>query len=112
MYYNFIANVIYHDVQDIIIPFPYPSTIAYKVLMKIQKIVNLKYDFAFVDGSHEEMEVYMDLLYYYSLLDDKGILCGDDYSWSAIKNDLHKFCKTNNKNFTLMSNNVHWYIQK
>lgn len=112
LYHKFISNIILHNVQDIIIPVPLPSTIAYKVLRKVLKKVDIEFDFAFIDGSHEEMEVYIDLLYYNSLLKTNGVLCGDDWAWTSVKNDVEKFCSLQKKNVTLMNNQIHWFIHK
>lgn len=110
MYYKFISNVILNDVQDIIIPLPFPSTIAYKILNDVLSKNNLKADFAYIDGSHEEMEVYMDLYYYHQLLTDDGLLCGDDWAWESVRNDVIKFCNMNFLKHSVLKNNVHWTI--
>jgi hypothetical protein len=65
LYHKFISNVILNDVQDIIYPFPYPSATAFKILNKLFNKHNIKADFIFVDGSHEEIDVYLDLYYYF-----------------------------------------------
>lgn len=113
MYHKFITNVILHEVQDIIIPLPFPSTIGFKILNKIFNKHNIQADFAYIDGSHEEMEVYMDLYYYYQLVANNGIICGDDWAWDSVKNDVTKFCNINSLNsLKVLSNNVHWVITK
>lgn len=110
MYHKFISNVILNDVQDIIIPLPFPSTIGFKVLNKIFEKNNIKADFAYIDGSHEETEVYMDLYYYYQLISPGGMLCGDDWAWEPVRNDVIKFCSNNNLNYVVHQNNVHWNV--
>jgi hypothetical protein len=113
MYHKFISNVIIHDVQDIIIPLPFPSTIGFKIINNIFNKHNIQADFAYIDGSHEEMEVYMDLFYYYQLVGSGGVVCGDDWAWESVRNDVTKFCMDNSlENPTVLSNNVHWIITK
>lgn len=112
MYYKFISNVILNDVHDIISPFPFPSSIAFKTLEKIFNELNIKADFIFVDGSHEEYDVYFDLFYYYQLLKDGGQLWGDDWTWDGVKNAANRFSEDNNVGLQVLNNNVHWYIQK
>lgn len=111
MYHKFISNVILNDVQDIIIPLPFPSTIGYKVLRDVFNNIDVKADFAYIDGSHEEDEVYLDLYYYYQLLRKGGCLCGDDWAWDAVRMDITKFSSTNNLQVEVHPNNVHWTIQ-
>jgi hypothetical protein len=110
MYYKFISNVITHGVQDVIIPLPFPSTIAFKILNKLFNKHNLKADFAYIDGSHEENEVYMDLYCYYQLLSSQSFLCGDDWAWDSVRKDVEKFCFDNKLAYQTHPNNVHWNI--
>ena len=112
MYHKFISNVILHDVQDIIIPLPFPSVTGYKILNHVLGNNDIKVDFAYIDGSHEEDEVYMDLYHYYQLLADDGILCGDDWAWDSVSGDVTKFCNDNGLEFTVHDNKVHWTIAK
>jgi hypothetical protein len=114
LYHKFISNVIHHDVQDIIYPFPYPSSIAFKILNKLFDKHNLKADFIFVDGSHEEIDVYLDLYYYYQLLSDKGVLWGDDWAWEMVRDGVNKFLQENSltNKFNLLDNQTHWFINK
>lgn len=53
---------------------------------------NLKFDFIYIDGDHTTIGVYNDLNNYYPLLNEKGIILGDDYSWDTVKEGLNKFC--------------------
>jgi hypothetical protein len=114
LYYKFISNVIINKVQDIIIPFPFPSSVAFKTLQKIFNKLNIKSDFIYIDGSHEENDVYFDLYHYYQLLKDGGFLWGDDWPWEAVKSDVTKFVNNNDliDKFMLLPNNIHWNIKK
>lgn len=114
LYHKFISNVILNDVQDIIYPFPFPSSIAFKILKNLFDKHNIKADFIFVDGSHEEIDVYLDLYHYYQLLSDKGVIWGDDWAWGMVKEGVNKFLTENDlqSHFTLLDNKVHWNISK
>lgn len=112
MYHKFLANVIYNDVQDIIIPLPVPSATGYKILKKFFESDDISADFAYIDGSHEENEVYMDLYNYYHLIDSESYLCGDDWAWESVKNDVTKFCVDNQLTLSLLENKIHWVIKK
>jgi predicted O-methyltransferase YrrM len=82
-------------------------------LLKAAKL-DIKADFIFIDGSHEENDVYFDLYYYYQLLKEGGYLWGDDWPWEAVKSDVNKFVYNNelNDKFSLLNNGVHWNIRK
>ena len=112
LYYKFISSVIQNDVQDIIIPFPYPSSVAYKILQRVFNEIEIKPEFIFLDGSHEEHDVYMDLYYYYQLLNEGGVLWGDDYGWEGVHKSLSKFSNENSIPHTVLQNKVHWFINK
>ena len=112
LYQKFITSVIENDVQDIIQPFPYPSSIAYKILNNIFTELDIKADFIFLDGSHEELDVQMDLYYYYQLLNEGGELWGDDYGWEGVNKAIHTFCNENKIYCVVQPNNVHWTIKK
>jgi hypothetical protein len=112
MYHKFISNVIYNDLQDVIIPLAFPSTIAFKVLKSLFDEIDIKADFAYIDGSHEEHEVYMDLYYYYQLLSTDSYLCGDDWAWESVRNDVTKFGREHDLKVNVHQNQVHWNIIK
>lgn len=112
LYYKFISSVIQNDVQDVIIPFPYPSSIAYKILDKVFNEIDIKPDFIFLDGSHEEHDVHMDLYYYYQLLKDGGSIWGDDYEWEGVYKALNRFSQENSIQYNILQNRVHWFINK
>jgi hypothetical protein len=112
LYQKFVASVIQNEVQDIICPLPFPSSIAYKILEKIFKYIDIKADFVYLDGSHEEMDVEFDLYYYYQLLGENGRIWGDDYGWEGVQNAVLNFTKNNNLKARVLQNGVHWFIEK
>jgi len=112
LYQKFITSVIENDVQDVIIPFPYPSSVAYKILDKVFQEIDIKPEFIFLDGSHEENDVYMDLYYYYQLLAPNGSIWGDDYGWEGVHKALYTFSKQSEIKYEVLSNQVHWFINK
>jgi len=90
--YQFLFNVIHEKKQNIITPFPQTSLNAALILENL----NIKADMIFLDASHEQDHVYLDLKYYYSLLEKEGILFGHDYDWPGVKHDVDKFSKEKN----------------
>lgn len=110
LYYQFLANVVHQEMQDYIIPFPTTSTIGAKYLAKFQ----LQADLIYIDGSHEEDDVYTDLNYYWKLLKPHGIMIGDDWNageiWYGVICGVNRFVKEHNLNLTIV--NDKWLLQK
>lgn len=78
-YNRFLTNMINAEVQDWVVPFPLPSSIAATIL----KESKLKAELVYLDGSHECSDVYNDLLNYWDLLELNGYLLMDDADWSG-----------------------------
>lgn len=112
MYYNFISNVIAENVHNVIYPFPFPSSVAFKILKKIFSELEISADFIFIDGSHEEEDVYTDLFYYYQLLSKDAEIWGDDWDWESVKKSVIKFSNDIGNKYTVDKNNIHWFIKK
>lgn len=74
LYYKFIANIISHGCQDVIVPFAIDSLNGARVL----KWLGLVPDLIYVDASHEEGDVLRDLKAYWDLLPKGGGLLVDD----------------------------------
>jgi len=87
VYYRFLANVCHRGHQDTIVPFPLHSSSAALWLMRH----NLQADLCYLDGSHEEEDVYQDLLDYSQLVRPGGILFGDDWNWSGVQAAVKRF---------------------
>jgi len=108
IYYQFLSNVVHNKLQDVIIPIPNTSTIGFKYL----NWLGIRPELIYIDASHEEEDVYLDLKNYYNLLADDGIIFGDDFnSWVGVKNAVSIFCKEKNLNFEIFENNF-WIIRK
>jgi len=87
VYYRFLANVLHAGKEGRIVPFPLPASAAALWLMR----TDLRADLIYLDGSHEEEDVYQDLLDYHSLLAPGGTLFGDDWGWSGVRAAVERF---------------------
>lgn len=87
VYYRFLANVCHANQQSRIVPFPLPSSTAALWLLR----TDLRADLIYLDGSHEEEDVYQDLLDYQPLLAPGGLLFGDDWAWSGVRAAVERF---------------------
>jgi hypothetical protein len=106
IYYQFLANVCHKGFQERIIPFPLPSLTAAQWL----SLRGVRADLIYVDGSHEEEDVFADLTDYWDLLAPGAILFGDDYSWTGVKMAVDRFA--NIRRLSLQHLDDKWLLQK
>jgi glycosyltransferase involved in cell wall biosynthesis len=109
LYYQFLANVMYNNLHNSIVPLPIPSNIAARWLQ--QK--DFKADLIYIDASHEADDVYADIIQYWQLLKPNGVMIGDDYAdpnHIGVRVAVHKFIKE--CNLTLKTAGNKWWLQK
>ena len=87
LYYQFLANVCHKGMQQRIIPFPLPSVTAAQWL----SLRGVRAELIYIDGSHEEEDVFADLTDYWDLLAAGGVMFGDDYSWTGVRMAVNRF---------------------
>jgi hypothetical protein len=75
VYYQFLSNVVASEHDDIITPFPIASTSAWQWFLKN----GIKADLIYIDGSHEQDNVELDIKNYLKILAPNGIMFGDDW---------------------------------
>ena len=109
IYYQFLSNVVHNNLQDVILPFPNTSENGYRYF----KYHDIKAQMIYIDASHEEDDVYRDLNNYYELLENNGILFGDDYQkdWPGVINSVNRFAEEKNLPLEIISNNF-WVLKK
>jgi len=92
-FYKFMANVIEHGCQDVIVPFAMDSIGAARVI----KWLGLVPQFIYVDASHEQGDVLRDYEAYWDLLPPGGGLLADDLSnhFPGVVKDWTVFTKLN-----------------
>jgi hypothetical protein len=109
LYYQFLANVKYMGLQGYIVPFPNTSNIAARCLAYWQ----IQPDMIYIDGNHDEDDVYQDLVNYWSLLRPGGVLFGDDY-WTAVGpgviNAVNRFAQEHQQPFDVIDSK--WRMRK
>lgn len=105
-YYQFLSNVMHENLQDYIVPFPQPSLHAAKWF----KLLDIQPDLIYIDGSHDEHDVYYDLVNWYEVLKVGGIMFGDDIHWSGPRNALLRFCNERNLTYT-MGSEYTWILE-
>jgi hypothetical protein len=91
LYHQFLANVLHSKAEDVIVPVPNTSGNAARWLLRHRAVADLVY----LDGSHEEDDVYQDLCNYWKLLRPGGALFGDDWHacWFGVICAVNRFAK-------------------
>lgn len=108
LYQQFLSNVIHRNQAQKIIPLRMSS-------LEAASTLNVYADLIYIDGSHQENDVYNDIMAWYPKLAVNGILCGDDYAWGNdrlgyVKNGVHKAAKQLNLKVNVVEN-VFWYFE-
>lgn len=71
---------------------------------------NFKYDFVFLDGSHDYKDVKWECENYSEVIADGGILSGHDYNiFEGVNKAVDEFAKAAGKNINQLPGNI-WYI--
>ena len=91
IYYTFLANVVRAGQQSRITPFPVPSLTAAQWCA----LRGIRADLIYLDGSHEEEDVYQDLVSWWDIVSPGGILFGDDWSWDGVRLAVQRFAREN-----------------
>lgn len=105
LYDQFIMNVIINKLDTNIVPLPCTSKTGYLLLESF----NIRADLIYIDANHDTEDVYNDLKNYSKLLNDNGIIFGDDYLWDSVKFGVDKYCKEFNKT-VVVEDTIFWRI--
>ncbi len=89
VYYQFLANVVHRGHQARIIPFPQTSQTGALWL----RWFDLRAGMIYIDGSHEEEDVYADLIASWEVLAAGGAIFGDDYGWDSVRLAVERFAR-------------------
>lgn len=90
LYFTFLTNVIASELTDVIIPLPIDTGNAARLL----EVRGIRPDLVYLDGAHDYASVLNDLLRYWKLLKDTGVLIGDDYvNWPEVTSAANDFAK-------------------
>jgi predicted O-methyltransferase YrrM len=90
MYYQFLANVMHTNNQNVIVPIPQDAISYYRVMKENKSYADL----IFVDGGHFYESVSVDIKLYWELVKPGGIMLGDDYcpkAWPDVVQAVHEF---------------------
>lgn len=77
LYQQFLSNVIHAGLTDKIIPVRMKS-------LEAAKALHVTADLIYLDGAHDTISVYNDILAWYPHLSQHGLMCGDDWMWESV----------------------------
>jgi len=92
LYDTFAKAIVFHELEEFIVPFPATSTQAYKWM----KARDVRPDLIYIDGDHSEIQTYEDMKNYYDLLPSGKLMFGDDYddpTWGGVTRAVDRFVK-------------------
>jgi predicted O-methyltransferase YrrM len=108
LYFQFLANVMHAGMHEFIVPFPNTSAIAARWLLKHE----IQADLVYIDASHDEADVYNDMVDYWKTLRPGGVMFGDDWSpyWPGVVNAATRF--SSERGLALHTEDVNWLLIK
>ena len=95
IYPTFRANVLDKGHDDMVLPIQASSIVGMRLIRRLKnegRISELP-QMIYLDSAHEEHETFLELQLAWDILQPGGILLGDDYVWSSVRNDVNKFAK-------------------
>ena len=110
IYRQFLANILHHDLENTIYPFPNTTSCARQLLTEN----NVMFDMIYVDAGHEEEEIFIDVSGYWKLLRPGGVLFGDDYSTHlvGVRKAVDRFRSEQGLDLDLRDGNNKWIFRK
>ena len=96
IYDRFRGNVMAHGQDDVILPFTLTSIVGFKLLKRMYVEGRIKHlpNVIYLDSAHEKDETFIELQKAWVVLAPRGVLMGDDWSWSAVREDVQRFVGT------------------
>ena len=101
LYQQFLSNVIHAGLTHKIIPVRMKS-------LEAAAALNVKADLIYLDGAHDTVNVFNDILAWYPHLSEYGIMCGDDWMWPTVEVAVREAAKILNKKVNSYYN-FWWY---
>lgn len=109
LYEQFLSNMIHSGLAHKVVPLRMTTQEAIEYFYENDIVPDLVY----VDASHEEHDVYNDVCAYYPLIEENGIICGDDWGFGdlPIQRAVKRFANEHNLRIET-PNNWFWELHK
>ena len=93
IYDRFMANVKAAGHEDAVVPLCASAIVGLRVVgvLAAEKRVRMLPQVIYLDSAHEAEETLLELMTAWNVLDHGGVLFGDDWSWTSVKEDVQKF---------------------
>ena len=95
VYETFRSNIIEKGYQDFVLPIPVPSTVGLRLLQRLVHEGRLSHrpNMIFLDSAHEKTETAFELKLAWDLLQEGGLIIGDDWNWEPVRSDVCDFAR-------------------
>lgn len=103
LHQQFLSNVIHMNLAHKIVPCRMSS-------LEAAAALNIQADLIYIDGSHEEIDVFNDIMAWYPHLAENGILTGDDFGWSGVRKAVYD--AANQLGLEVKFEGNFWYYEK
>jgi hypothetical protein len=108
LYEQFLSNIIHAKLTDIVIPVRMQSQQAAPIFT--QKLTT-KVDLIYIDAAHDTKSVMADLKAYWPFVaNNKGILCGDDWTWQTVRVAVEMFAS--HHGLTVCFGGNFWFLKR
>ena len=77
-YHQFLANVANAELSNRIVPVRMES-------LEAAAALEVELDLAYIDADHNALPVFVDVMAWYHKLSEGGVICGDDWSFTTVK---------------------------
>lgn len=89
LYPQFLEYVLGAGYQEQILPLPQNSLQAARILGRLD--LTARFDWVYLDASHEPGDVLIDLMHYWPLVRPGGTLMGDDWNWPGVQQSVRAY---------------------
>jgi len=96
IYKRFLANCRSNGFENKILPLNTTTSVGIKLLQRLydQKRITSLPNYIYLDSAHEKDETFFELSLCWNILINNSILFGDDWDWTAVREDVIKFSNT------------------
>jgi predicted O-methyltransferase YrrM len=109
LYDRFMHNMIDWGITNYVTPLRVSSVVGARML----KVLNFDIDVIYLDSAHEAGETFLELSLYYDVLNNNGVIFGDDFdNFPAVCNDVKEFCRVNGLEYFMLPDPQTWAIYK
>ena len=70
--------------------------------MRLLHSKGLRFDAIYVDGSHDYIDVFIDIALSLAVASDRGVVFGDDYQIGSVRDAVSDFCAENGLEFSTL----------